>query len=152
MKRVTSFSLVIIVAALCLNNVSQGQTLSGPLRGSLGPGTYHIVGEIFVLAGDSLNLAPGTVFSFGGDYVFNIYGRISAIGTVNDSIKFIHNPDSVGGLGSYWNGFDFYYPGTDSSRFEYCLINGSDCLGTDFENSSPVFVNCSIVGNNAGGY
>lgn len=152
MKIIKRTVLLTLLIACGLCSVSQGQNLSGQLSGSLGPGTYNVVGVIVVLADDSLLLAPGTTFLFGGNYDFMVFGRITAIGTEYDSIKFCHNPDSIGGLGSYWNGIDFYNTTSDSSRFEYCLINGSDCLGTDFDNSSPTFINCSIVGNNAGGY
>ena len=152
MKVIARFIAFISLAVLCLSGVSSGQNLFGQLRGALGPGTYNVVGHISVMAGDSLRIAPGTRFIFGGNYDFIVYGRLTAIGTITDSIKFIHNPDSIGGLGSYWNGIDFHNPTSDASRFEYCLINGSDCLGTDFDNSSPTFANCSIVGNNAGGY
>ena len=129
-----------------LNYTVWSQNLSGSLSGTLGPGTYYVVGTIGVMAGDSLAIEPGTNFLFNGDFDFNIYGKITAVGTETDSIKFVQNPDS-----SNWNGIDFFETVSDSSRFEYCVFQGSSCIGMDFEGCGPTFRHCTITDNNSGG-
>lgn len=121
------------------------QNLVGLLSGSLGPGTYNVIGNIFIAPGSPLTLAPGTEFRFNGDFDFDIYGVITAVGTETDSVKFIQ------GSGSAWNGMNFHGPATDSSRFEYCVIEGSNCIGVDLDSCSIPFNHCLITNNNSGG-
>ncbi len=134
-----------LIAVYCVSATAQ---LSGPLSGTLGPGTFTVVGDISVQSGDSLLIAPGTELNFTGYYVFEINGYLRAVGFENDSIKFqpIH-PDSV------WGGIGFNNSADDSSRLSYCLITGSDNYvgpsngGISCIHSSPSIVNCTISGN-----
>ena len=143
--KINHFTLALFSIFL-LSYTASSQNLSGPLSGALGPGTYYVVGTVYVLANDSLIIEPGTDFLFSGNYDFNIFGKLTAIGTETDSIRFMQNPGS-----STWNGIDFYNPTADSSRFEYFVIEGSNCIGMYFDNSSPTFNRCSIRENGSGG-
>ena len=128
------------LATILLDVTSYAQ-LSGPLNGVITSGTYTVIGNISVQAGDSLTIEPDVVFEFTGDYTFGINGYLHAAGTENDSIKFQpSHPDSV------WGGIDI---GDDSSRLEYCFITGSGDHGIRFSYSSPVIANCTISGNTA---
>lgn len=139
-------TVLALVCALFLGSTASSQNLFGPLSGTLGPGTYYVVGTIFVDPDDSLNIEPGTDFLFSGEYNFIIYGKLTAIGTESDSIRFMQNPGFLA-----WGGLDFYNPTTDSSRFEYCVFQGSYSIGLYLENCGPTFSHCSIRDNDSGG-
>ena len=135
-----------LFSVFLLNCTASSQNLSGPLSGTLGAGTYYVVGTLVVLAGDSLTIEPGTDFLFSGSYGFDIFGKVTAVGSETDSIRFMQNSDF-----STWNGIDFYNTTSNSSRFEYVVVEGSDCIGMDFVGSSPVFNHCTIRKNTSGG-
>ena len=129
-----------------LNLSSIAQELSGPLSDTLGPGSYTVVGDIFVQNGDSLIILPGTTLLFQGSsgFEFDIYGYFSAVGTESDSIRFM--PDAPG---SNWAGIDFYADSDPDCRLEYCLITGSSASGVDCFNCGPVISHCTICDNTA---
>ncbi len=150
--KILRYLIVVSLFAMCFTGLSSGQqNLRGPLSGNLGLGIYNVVGDIVVLNGQTLTLAPGTVFIFGTNHDFTIAGTIIALGTETDSVKFVQNPDSLAGFGSGWNGFDFLNVASDSSRFRYCVIEGSDCIGFDLDNCSPLIRNCLISNNRSSG-
>ena len=131
-----------ILAILSFFHSSFAQ-LSGPLSGTLGPGTYDVVGNISVESGDSLTLMPGTTFQFDGAYSFSIYGTLLAEGTEGDSIIFttdtLANPER-------WRGLRFYEATSSGSQLIYCIIeyglqsgNGG---GVSLSESSPCFMHC----------
>jgi predicted outer membrane repeat protein len=151
MRRFFTTLLSILLAQASLAQIS------GPLSGTLGPGTYHVIGNISVESGDSLRLLPGTTFTFDGPYPFKIYGILLAEGTAIDSIIFttdtLTNPDR-------WRGLRFYGSSSSSSRLAYCLIeNGlapgvwpdpnSFGGGVYLEDTSPSFSNCVFANDSA---
>jgi hypothetical protein len=79
---------------------------------------------------------PGAEFRFNGLTNFIISGYLYAVGTVQDSIKFIQ-PDS----GIAFNG---------EGIMKYCLIRDSFRCGLS-SNSGPVIANCSIINNDFSG-
>jgi len=133
--------------------------LSGPLQCILDRGVCHVVGEIWINAGDSLTLLPGTTFIFDGSYPFRIYGTLLAEGTESDSIVFttdtLLNPNR-------WRGLRFQDSTSSGSRLAYCVIEKgyatgnypNTCGGGVFcdNNSSPTFTYCAIAENSADGY
>ena len=146
------FTALLVVILISFTTLAQ---LSGPLSGVIEPGNYTIEGNIWVENGESLTLAPGTVFLFEGEFSFDIQGYLYAVGNETDSIKFINSP------GSTWKGIDFNYMSDNSSRLEYCLITGGHAPGSWPEyngggiycyDSSPTITNCTISGNTAEGY
>jgi predicted outer membrane repeat protein len=127
--------------------------LSGPLSGTLGPGTYHIVGDISIQPSDTLTLMPGTVFHFDSLYEFYISGTLLAEGIEGDSIVFTTdttaNPDR-------WRGLRFNGASSSGGRLAYCLIENAHRTGSMPNNygggvyctsSSPTFANCAIMRN-----
>ena len=67
----------------------QGTKLSGVLlAGTYSLAEYQIIGDITITSGDTVILEAGTEFLFDGQYNFNIYGTLKAIGTESDSIIF----------------------------------------------------------------
>jgi uncharacterized delta-60 repeat protein len=127
--------------------------LSGPLSGTLGPGTYHIVGDISIQSSDTLTLMPGTVFHFDSLYGFYINGTLMAEGTESDSIVF--TTDTTANP-SRWHGLRFDGSGSTGSRLAYCLIEHGIAIGSApdswgggvlCDGASPTFTHCTIRDN-----
>ncbi len=119
--------------------------LSGALSGTLGPGTFTVVGDISVSGGEALVIQPGTTLEFNTGLNFTIDGYIDARGTAADSVRFVPAAGSYG-----WGGLDFNDSAVDSSRLEFCLITGSNSSGIFFDGVSPAVTNCAISGNQSG--
>lgn len=134
-----------LLILLTISSITLAQDLWGPLSGIIESGIYHVIGNSYVSEGDSLTIEPGTIFYFDGEYEFDIYGYLYAVGTEEDSIKFMQNPGS-----DAWYGIDFDSTASDSSRLEYCYIGGSDGLGIYIYSCSPTITRCTIYGCNAG--
>jgi hypothetical protein len=101
-------------------------SISGPQSGTLGPGTYIVVGGISVSAGQTLTIAPGTTFLHTGSYSWVISGELHAVGTQNQPIQFLRqNPIEE----HLWSGLRFQAGHSSSSLLEWCEI--SYCKGSD---------------------
>lgn len=146
-------SMLIILLVFACAQVSFGQ-LSGPLSGTLGPGTYTVVGDISVNSGNTLTLLPGTTFNFLGPYSFTINGTLFAEGTLSDSIVFTTNLSDT----NRWLGLRFSGAGSSGSRLACCLIEKGYARGdwpnnwgggVDCSQSSPTFTNCTLRSNSA---
>lgn len=126
--------------------------ISGPISGTLGPGTYHIwSGGLWVELDSTLRIMPGTTFICFGHGRFTIYGTLLAEGTESDSIIFISdtlmNPDRFGGL-------RFQGSGSSGSQLSYCTIQLMQRIeesggGVYCWESSPSLTHCTITGNEA---
>lgn len=104
--------------------------------------TYIVVGNITVEQGDSLIIEAGAMLVFNSGVQFDIYGYIHAAGNEADSIQFVNLS------GATWEGIDFNDSASDSSKLEYCLINGSHSSGIYcYSSSSPSILNTIIEGN-----
>jgi parallel beta-helix repeat protein len=126
--------------------------LSGALWGTLTPGLYCIVGDIWVSYGDLLTLQPGTTFRFDGPYAFRIYGTLSALGTASDSIVFTTELTDT----NRWRGLRFEGVESSASQLAYCRIEKGyaridrwnyDGGGLYFDSSSPSLSYCTIINN-----
>lgn len=113
----------VLIALLCFSlvSLSRGQPqISGPQSGTLGPGTYIVVGDIQVQAGNTLTILPGTTFLHNGPWSWNIYGQLNAEGTETDSIYFVRQnpiPDHR------WRSIRFQSGASDASTLDYCVID-----------------------------
>ena len=67
----------------------EGDLLSGNLSGIIEAATYRITGDLTINDGDTAYIHAGAQFLFDGQYNFNIYGTLKAIGTESDSIIFV---------------------------------------------------------------
>ena len=142
--------LFLVFTAVILLSITASAQLSGPLSGTLGPGTYTVIGHIWVSNGDFLTIEAGATLIFNEGVQFDIDGYLHAAGTETDSIKFINSPDLT------WGGIDFNDSANDSSRLEYCLITGGYASeehpegrggGILCDESSPTISNCFIIEN-----
>jgi len=145
-----------IVANTTLPNITlmeREYLLSGELSGVLDSASWLVTGNISVQAGDSLIILPGTSLLFNGNYLFNIYGELQAIGAENDSIIFMPAPQV-----SSWYGIYFQQTSSDNSRLDYCVITGirSYYYGDiSISGANPTISHCNIrnnLGNEFGSY
>jgi parallel beta-helix repeat protein len=84
-------------------SVSEGTTISGAVRGTLtlSGSPYHVVGDLFVPQGDSLEIEPGVVLLFNAGVSFVVQGYLYVKGTAVDSVVFTAY-DTTAGL--EWSG------------------------------------------------
>ena len=132
---------ITLIVLILLSIPAFGQ-LSGPLSGVLESGTYNVIGNISVQQNDTLTIQPATTLLFDGDYMFAIWGCLYAIGTEEDSIKFLSNSPA-----NPWNGIIFNQSASDSGLLEYCVISGSDLGGIEFKYCSPTIRHSTVRDN-----
>jgi len=94
---------------------------------------YYINGEITIPNDSTLTIEPGVEVVFMGHYKFKVQGRLLAIGTKNDTIKFTAEDKDIG-----WHGIRFINtPNTNDtskivySSFKYGKANTGDYTGDD---------------------
>lgn len=140
-------SLIIVtdsdIYSVSLTGLADG-VLAGTVNGTIGPGTFYVADYISVANGDSLIIQPGTALLFEGEFAFDINGYLSAVGTEQDSIKFMPADTSIS-----WGGIDFNDSADDASIIEFCLITGSNSSGIIINCSSPSISQSLITGNSA---
>ena len=132
------FSLALIaLLALSLTAFAQEQ-ISGPQTGTLGPGTYQVVGNIRVVSGQTLTIMPGTEFLHSGNYVWEIFGQLLAQGAEGDSIIF----DRLSPIEAHkWGGIRFQSGASDESHLDYCVINWCKRTGMPVAYGASLYAN-----------
>jgi hypothetical protein len=113
--------LIILLLNLCLTSFAY-QNKSGTISSQdIWSDTIHITGNITITQNGSVIINPGTYIEYQGFYSIKVTltGKINAIGTVSDSIKFVAHTTAT-----KWNGIKFenMTPLADSSIFEYCVF------------------------------
>ncbi len=100
----------------------------GPIIGTIptitwhaGASPYRIVGRVLLPLGNTLTIDPGVDVVFDADVQFVVRGRLAAIGTETDSIRFIE------GAAEQWRGLRF--GAGDSSTLHYARISDGDANG-----------------------
>ncbi|HEX7343049.1 MAG TPA: hypothetical protein VF398_02210 [bacterium] len=116
--------------------------ISGPLSGFLADTTYIVDGAISIADGDSLIIEAGSSFLFSGNYDFDVYGYLCAVGNPQDSITFGPYSGVTG-----WGGIDLYAASSDSSLLAYLRISGSASTGFDLWGCAPRLEHCTIRDN-----
>jgi hypothetical protein len=92
---------------------------------------YRVNGEITIPNGETLTIEPGVNVVFTGHYKFNVKGRLLAIGTRQDTIRFTAQDTTTG-----WHGIRFINtPNTnDSSKIVYCSLKyGKANVGSGYD-------------------
>lgn len=130
------FSLALItLLAISLTTFAQEQ-ISGPQTGTLGPGTYEVVGNIRVVSGQTLTIMPGTEFLHSGNYVWEIFGTLLAQGAEGDSIVF----DRLSPIeGHKWGGIRFQTGASNESVIDYCIIDWCKRTGTPVAYGAAIY-------------
>ena len=122
MRKSLLFSFIIILT-FSFNSVIAQEQISGYLTGALGPGQYIVVGDIYVPTGETLDILPGTELLHRGNYKWDIYGRLNAVGNAADSIYFLPEFEQD----EYrWGGIHFYSGSSDESHIDYCVIDNGN--------------------------
>ncbi len=128
--------------------------------------TVNVIGEVTVLDGITLTINPGVTLLFQDHYKLNIQGRLLAVGTEQDSIKFTiadttgFSNHSIPDGG--WHGIRFdNTPATnDSSKIVYCRLDYGKAVGDNWgeESGGAIFIddfskilisNCTLINNYA---
>jgi hypothetical protein len=125
---IVSLVLFLITSSLAQTNI-QGGEVSGTWTSADSP--YHINGEITIPNDSTLTIEPGVEVVFMGHYKFNVQGRLLAVGTQKDSIRFTAE-DKVAG----WHGIRFNQtPNTnDTCKVLYCSFKyGKANTGSGFD-------------------
>ncbi len=137
MKFVTIVCMMIISLNVFSLDVSGNQT--GTWTPDNNP--HIMVGDVTVPAGDSLLVEPGVVLTAQSGTRLNVYGKLIAVGTETDSIRF------TGIDGGLWEGIRLDTP--DQSQFKYCRISDTDGLNDYGINAvqSPVLIENSLLDN-----
>ncbi len=76
---------------------------------------YRVTGPITVVAGEQLTIEPGVYVLFDANVEFVMAGKLQAVGTEADSIRFVKRVSEWGGL---------RFVGGDSSTLAYVRISG----------------------------
>jgi hypothetical protein len=107
---------------------------------------YCVTGDILIAG---LTIEPGVKVIIRGNYVFEVAGKLTAIGTQQDSIIFERADAGVA-----WQGIYFNFS-VNGSELAYCRISGSQNSGIRINSSYPKIRNSSIINNsssNGGGF
>lgn len=121
-----------------------GGQISGAVRGRLDVthSPYVVTGDLIVSKGDTLRIDPGVVLYFDENVSLVVFGKLTAEGTVQDSILFLYGgADSTG----HWGGI--YFNGTEQpSRLSFVSLRGA-FVGITID-ASPVQISSSLFAGN----
>ncbi len=104
---------------------------------------YLVTGELTVAAGATLTIEPGVSVFFQPDTRMVINGRLSAIGTEGQQIRFTRNPNS----GGNWNGLQFQNTMEDNQIHWAILEWGISNDGMVGLENSKIEIDSSIFDN-----
>ncbi|MEI7726075.1 MAG: right-handed parallel beta-helix repeat-containing protein, partial [Bacteroidota bacterium] len=126
------FSAIFVsLAAASNNHISSDTTWSG---------TVQISSQVFIDAGATLTILPGSHIIFNGNIGISVQGRLLAVGTKNDSIFFTAANPSAG-----WDGilFDGTPSSNDSSKICYCALSYGITTGSYWHgvNGGAIYMN-----------
>lgn len=140
-----------VVALLALvSGMAQAVDIEGALSGYLAAGTYDVVDDIHVPAGQTLTLAPGVTFLFHDDfweeYEFDVYGTLTAVGSASQPVTFKPAP----GVPE----FNYLCIHSSSTHMSHCLVEnvGSESATSDgglwIDGCSPLVENTTVASAN----
>jgi len=121
MKAKGLFPAILLLIGLGAGTVLAQPTIQGAQSGTLGPGTFIVVGNLTVNRNTSLTIAPGTTLLFSGHFNFKIYGTLNAVGTASDSILFVRQRLNSN---CEWGGLRFVPGASAISIVSYALFEG----------------------------
>ena len=121
---------------------------SNIVSGTIIDRTWRLADSPYLVGGDirvaGLTIEAGVQVEFLGDYVFEVAGTLTAVGTAASPIMFTREAGNTTG----WQGILFNMS-SSASRLEYCTVEGSVNSGIRVVNSLPTIAHCSITNNEA---
>ena len=103
---------------------------------------YLVIGNILV---SRLTIQPGVHVQFQSNYVFEVAGRLTAVGLPNDMVIFSRGTNST----TAWPGI-YFNESLPGSELTFCAIGGANASGVRSLNTAPVLRDC-VISNNIGG-
>ncbi len=162
-------TILLILATFQFSN-SQTFVLPGDVSGTwkLTGSPYLVQGDITVPGDSALVIEPGVSVVFQGHYALNVQGRLLALGTASDSIRFtvsdttgFADPDTAQGG---WYGIRLIDtpPTNDSTILAYCSLEYAKAVGPAYPSNTGGAVsianfgkvrisNCRVAHSVAGG-
>jgi predicted outer membrane repeat protein len=154
MKKII-ISLFVFLPLLLAATVIPGGDVSGVWNVAGNP--YYIDGDIFLQAGDELQIEAGVEVIFNEFYKLEIYGRLTALGTPENMISFTALDNNTG-----WHGLRFIDGNLSSmpaNILTYCSLANGYALGQNedqfggaiycFNSANLVIQNCNFSQNYA---
>ena len=86
---------------------------------------YIVTNNLVLQPADTLIIDPGVEVRFDGNYRFDIFGTLFAIGTESNMVTFTNNG------GTNWMSINFSDTSNDSSKLQYCIITDGSESGYD---------------------
>lgn len=113
---------------------------------------YIITADIDVISSTTLTIDPGVEVRFDGNYQFQVHGKLTAVGTSTDSIKFTRNNPTEASKGK---GIRFIFTSngfsSEISKLSFCIIehnNNSSSGGGVYASNSNLIIENSTIQNN----
>lgn len=117
--------------------------VSGTWEWSVGHPDYIVLDSVYIPANERLKIEPGARILFEPGAAFMADGEVRAIGTPNDSIKFLPR-DPSGTASARWKGISLAIE--DESRFSFCVVKSSR-NGISIKGASPRIEYSTIIDN-----
>ncbi len=137
MKPKALLFLLIIATTLTTRLTADSIEVSGTVSGTWAVDTVHVTGNIQIREVESLEILPGTLVLFHGEFYFDVEGSLRAMGTANEPVYFttddttgFHN-DTIPRGG--WNQIRIENVPSlvDSTIFTYCDFSFGKAVSND---------------------
>jgi hypothetical protein len=140
----SSHYLVLLIFVFVLQSFSQTSVPPSEVAGSwkLGGSPYLIQGDITVPSESTLTVDPGVSVIFQGHYALNVQGRLLAIGTKTDSIRFtVSDTSGFSNFGSTlggWSGIRLLNTPalSDSTILAFCIVQHGKAVGSGYPSNT----------------
>ncbi len=121
MKKYFGFSSWAVMVTLLLVRSVFATNVCGNISGiwNAAGSPYLVTCDVTVPAGQTLEIQPGVTIQFQGAYAFTVCGKVLAIGTETDSIRFT---STITTGSERWKGFRVE-SATDTAQLAYCRID-----------------------------
>lgn len=127
----------VIALFIWLPVFSSSIEVSGNVAGIWNVDTVKVIGHLNIRESDMLEIHPGVMVLFMGDFVFHVKGVLKAIGNAQSRIRFTvadttgFSNDTIPGGG--WMGIRYHNisPSVDSSVFRYCTFEFGKAVRQD---------------------
>ncbi len=116
MKRISLMIILILSFCFGLFSIDVSGEQSGTWTQENSP--YIVTGDVVVPTGEILTIQPGVMVLFNNDTRLTVNGKISAIGTINDTIRFQSNDNG------FWNGLRIE-SSFENNKIFYCYFTGT---------------------------